>query len=228
LAAAHPISRSVNRIGERVQYMLRILIADDHEVVRSGLRGLLSERPGWEVVAEAADGKEAVAMALATSPDVAIVDYALPLLNGVEATRQIRQRSQNTEVIIFTMYDNHNLIQDLLQAGALGYLLKSDAKRLLLTAVETVAEHKPFFTGMVSETLLQSFLAKGNGSPLTARERSVVQLIAEGHSNKKIASILNLSVKTVETHRAAAHRKLNLRSTADLVRYAIRNHIIEP
>jgi DNA-binding NarL/FixJ family response regulator len=204
-----------------------ILIADDHEVVRSGLRGLLSERPGWEVVAEAADGKEAVAMALATSPDVAIVDYSLPLLNGVEVTRQIRQRSPGTEVIIFTMHDNNNLIQDLLQAGALGYLLKSDAKHLLLTAVETVAEHKPFFTGMVSEALLRSFLTKGNDSPLTARERSVVQLIAEGHSNKKIASILNLSVKTVETHRAAAHRKLNLHSTADLVRYAIRNKLVE-
>jgi len=208
--------------------MTTILIADDHEVVRSGLRALLNEREHWQVVAEAADGKEAVAMALATSPDVAIVDYSLPLLNGVEVTRQIRQRSPGTEVIIFTMHDNSNLIQDLLQAGALGYLLKSDARHLLLAAVETVAEHKPFFTGMVSEALLQSFLTKGNDSPLTARERSVVQLIAEGHSNKKIASILNLSVKTVETHRAAAHRKLNLRSTVDLVRYAIRNHIIEP
>ena len=207
--------------------MPTILIADDHEIVRSGLRALLSERKHWQVVAEAADGKEAVAMALATSPDVAIVDYSLPLLNGVEVTRLIRRRSPGTEVIIFTMHDNYNLIQDLLQAGALGYLLKSDAKHLLLTAVETVAEHKPFFTGMVSEALLQSFLTKGNGSPLTARERSVVQLIAEGYSNKKIASILNLSVKTVETHRAAAHRKLSLRSTADLVRYAIRNHIIE-
>ena len=207
--------------------MLRILIADDHEVVRSGLRALLSEREGWQVVAEAADGKEAVVQALATAPDIAIVDYSLPLLNGVEVTRQIRQRSPGTEVIIFTMHDNYNLIQDLLQAGALGYLLKSDAKHLLLTAVETVAEHKPFFTGMASEALLQSFLTKGNDSPLTGRERSVVQLIAEGHSNKKIASILNLSVKTVETHRAAAHRKLNLHSTADLVRYAIRNKLVE-
>ena len=207
--------------------MLRILIADDHAVVRSGLRALLSEREGWQVVAEAADGKEAVAQALATAPDIAIVDYSLPLLNGVEVTRQIRQRSPSTEVIIFTAHDNDGLIHDLFKAGALGYLLKSDAKRLLLTAVETVADHKPFFTGMVSETLLQSFLTKGNNSPLTARERSVVQLIAEGHSNKRIASILNLSVKTVETHRASAHRKLNLNSTAALVRYAIRNNIIE-
>src|SRR6476620_9535546 len=140
--------------------MTTILIADDHEVVLSGLRGLLSERPGWEVVAEAADGMEAVAQAVATTPDVAIIDYSLPRLNGVEVTRQIRQRSPGTEVIIFTMHDNNSLIHDLLQAGALGYLLKSDAKRLLLTAVETVAGHKPFFTGMVSETLLQSFLSK--------------------------------------------------------------------
>jgi DNA-binding NarL/FixJ family response regulator len=207
--------------------MMRILIADDHEVVRSGLRALLSEREGWQVVAEAADGKEAVAQTLATAPDIAIVDYSLPLLNGVEVTRQIRQRSPSTEVLIFTMHDNNNLIRDLLQAGALGYLLKSDAKRLLLTAVETVAAHQPFFTGTVSEALLHAFLTRGIHSPLTARERSVVQLIAEGHSNKKIASILNLSVKTVETHRASAHHKLELHSTAELVRYAIRNNIIQ-
>jgi DNA-binding NarL/FixJ family response regulator len=196
-------------------------------VVRAGLRAVLSGQPDWQVVAEAADGKEAVAQALKTAPDVAIVDYSLPVLNGLEVTRQIRQRSPGTEVLIFTMHDNNSLIHDLLQAGALGYLLKSDAKRLLLTAVETVAGHKPFFTGMVSETLLQSFLTNGNDSPLTARERSVLQLIAEGHSNKKIASILNLSVKTVETHRRAVHRKLNIHSTAGLVRYAVRNKIID-
>jgi DNA-binding NarL/FixJ family response regulator len=206
--------------------MIKILIADDHEVVRSGLRALLSEQPNWQVVAEAADGKEAVAQALKTAPDVAIVDYSLPLFNGLEVTRQIRQRSPGTEVIIFTMHDNNSLIHDLLRAGALGYLLKSDAKRLLLTAVETVAEHKPFFTGMVSETLRQSFLTKGDDGPLTARERSVLQLIAVGHTSKRIASILNLSIKTVETHRAAAHRKLNINSTAGLVRYAIRNKMI--
>jgi len=207
--------------------MTTILIVDDHDVVRSGLRALLSEREDWQIVGEAADGNQAVVQALATRPDVAIIDYSLPLLTGVEVTRQIRQRSPGTEVIIFTMYDNNRLIQELLQAGALGYLLKSDAKRLLLTAIETVAQHKPFFTGMVSETLLRSFLTGGSDSPLTARERSVVQLIAEGHSNKRMALILGLSVKTVETHRAAAHRKLNIRSTADLVRYAIRNRFIQ-
>src|SRR5262249_36771389 len=133
----------------------------------------------------------------------------------------------STGIIIFTMHENNALIQDLLQAGALGYLLKSDAKKLLLTAVEAVAAGKPFFTSMVSEKLLQSFLEKGSDNSLSPRERSIVQLIAERHSNKKIASILNLSVKTVETHRAAAHRKLNINSTAGLVRYAIRNHIVE-
>jgi DNA-binding NarL/FixJ family response regulator len=207
--------------------MIKILIADDHEVVRAGLRALLSEQPNWQVVAEAADGKEAVAQALKTAPDVAIVDHRLPLSNGVEVTRQIRLRSPGTEVIIFTMHDNNDLIRDLLQAGALGYVLKSEAHHLLLTAVETVARHMPFFTGSVSETLRQSFLTKGNGGPLSARERSVLQLIAEGHSNKRAASILNLSIKTVESHRAAVHRKLNIHSTAGLVRYAIRNKIID-
>jgi len=206
--------------------MITILIADDHDVVRSGLRALLSAQENFQVVAEAADGKEAVALALATTPDVAIVDYSLPLLNGLEVTRQIRQRSPGTEVIIFTMHE-HNLIRDLLRAGALGYLLKSDAKRLLITAIETVAGHKPFFTAVVSETLLHSFLIDKDDNPLTIRERSILQLIAEGHTNKEIATILNLSVKTVETHRAAVHRKLNLKSTAELVRYAIRNRLIQ-
>ena len=207
--------------------MTRILIADDHEVVRAGLRALLSEQPNWQVVAEAADGQAAVAQTLQTAPDVAIVDYSLPLLNGVEVTRQIRQRSPGTEVIIFTMHDNNDLIRDLLQAGALGYVLKSEAHRLLLAAVEMVAKHKPFFTGMVSETLRQSFLTKGNDGPLSARERSVLQLIAVGQTNKRAASILNLSVKTIETHRTAVHRKLNINSTAGLVRYAVRNKMID-
>jgi DNA-binding NarL/FixJ family response regulator len=207
--------------------MTRILIADDHEVVRAGLRALLSEQPNWQVVAEAADGQAAVAQTLQTAPHVAIVDYSLPLLNGVEVTRQIRQRSPDTEVIIFTMHDSNDLIRDLLRAGALGYVLKSEAHRLLLAAVEMVAKHKPFFTGMVSETLRQSFLTKGNDGPLSARERSVLQLIAVGQANKRAASILNLSVKTVESHRAAIHRKLNISSTAGLVRYAIRNKMID-
>ena len=207
--------------------MTTILIADNHEVVRCGLQALLAERPDWEVVAEAADGKEAVAQATKTKPDVAIIDYSLPFLNGVEVTRQIRQRSPDTAVIIFTMHDNNNIIHASLQAGALGYVLKSDAQRLLVTAIDTVAQHKPFFMGPASQPRCMPFRPMGSDSPLSARERSVVQLIAEGHSNKKIASILNLSVKTVESHRETARHKLDLRSTADLVRYAIRNHLIE-
>ena len=211
-----------------MQPITRILIADDHDVVRSGLRAILEAQPNWQVVAEAADGKEAISQALKTMPDVAVLDYALPLINGVEATRQIRARAPRTEVLIFTLHESDALIHDLLQAGARGYLLKSDAKRYLLTAIEMLAMHKPFFTDKVSEALLKSVLGQGgNSSPLTPRERSVVQLIAEGHSNKRIAAVLNLSVKTIETHRAAALRKLNLTSSAALVRYAIRNNLVE-
>ncbi len=209
--------------------MTRILIADDHEVVRSGLRKILESQPKWEVVGEAADGREAISRALEVRPDIAVLDYALPLVNGVEATRQIRARLPKTEVLIFTMHDSETLIRDLLGAGARGYLLKSDAKRFLLAAIELLALHKPFFTAKVSEALLDSFLKKPGQAQfaLTPRERGVVQLIAEGHTNKQIANVLNISLKTVETHRAAVMRKLNLSSSASLVRYAIRNKIVE-
>jgi DNA-binding NarL/FixJ family response regulator len=209
--------------------MIRILIADDHDVVRSGLRQILEAQPNWEVVAEASDGKDAITKAIDAKPDVAVLDYSLPLANGVEVTRQIRARLPRTEVLIFTMHDNETLIQELLKAGARGYLLKSDARRYLIGAIESLALHRPFFTAKVSEALLDSFLTKPSreGSSLTNRERSVVQLIAEGHTNKQIAHILDISLKTVETHRASVMRKLNLSSSAALVRYAIRNNIVE-
>ena len=209
--------------------MIRILIADDHDVVRSGLRNILEAQPHWQVVAEASDGKEAVAKAGETKPDVAIIDYSLPLINGVEATRQIRAQLPKTEVLIFTMHDNETLIQELLKAGARGYLLKSDARRHLIGAVKSLAIHKPFFTAKVSQALLNSFLTRPDRerSALTNRERGVVQLIAEGYTNKQIANLLNISLKTVETHRAAIMRKLNLSSSAALVRYAVRNRIVE-
>src|SRR3954454_3151705 len=206
--------------------MTRILIADDHDVVRSGLRAILEEQTGWEVVAEAADGLDAVDKAVATRPDIVVLDYSLPVINGVEATRQIRARVPGVEGLIFTMHDTEALIRDVLEAGARGFLLKSDAKRFLISAVETLSAHKPFFTGMVSETLLGTYLAKGSSAEtlISAREKSV---IAEGRTNKEIADLLAISLKTVETHRAAAMRKLNVTTTAGLIRYAIRNKFIE-
>jgi DNA-binding NarL/FixJ family response regulator len=211
--------------------MTRILIADDHEVVRSGLRAILEAHAGWEVVAEACDGKEAVVKAVATVPDVAIIDYSLPVMNGIEATRQIRARVSTTEVLIFTMHDTDVLIGELLEAGARAYLLKSDAKQYLIAAVESLAAHKPFFTGRISERLVHAFLSKHRDkidTPLSPRERVVVQMIAEGRSNREMSEILNLSIKTIETHRAAVMRKLNVTSTAAIVRYAIRNKLVEP
>jgi DNA-binding NarL/FixJ family response regulator len=210
---------------------VRILIADDHEVVRSGLKTILEGRSGWQVVAEVADGKEAIVKALEAKPDVAIVDYSLPVMNGIEVTRQIRTRSPHTEVLMFTMHDSDALLDEALQSGARAFLLKSEAQHYLIAAVESLSGHKPFFTGKLSEKLLETFLSSQghrNAPVLSARERVVVQLIAEGNSNKDMGSILNVSIKTIETHRAAAMRKLNITSTAGLVRYAIRNKLIEP
>ncbi len=208
--------------------MVRLLIADDHEVVRSGLRRILEAQPNWEVVAEAGDGKEAIDKAIETRPDVAVLDYSLPLANGIEVTRQIRARNPKTEILIFTMHDNETLVQELLKAGARGYLLKSDAKRHLIGAIESLVAHKPFFTAKVSETLLESFLERPSKqrSTLTSRERGVVQLIAEGYTNKQIAERLFISVKTVEAHKEHIVQKLGVRGSAELIRYAIRKGLI--
>jgi DNA-binding NarL/FixJ family response regulator len=220
----------VCRPASWITSMVRILIADDHEVVRSGLRQILEAQPNWQVVAEAGDGKVAVAKAIETKPDVCVLDYSLPLMNGLEVTRQIRLRMLQSEVLIFTMHDSETLVHDLLQAGARGYLLKSDAKAHLIDAISSLASHRPFFTAKVSEALVDAYLARSTkqASAITSRERSVLQLIAEGHTNKEIAGILNISLKTVETHRASMMRKLQVTSSAGLVRYAIRNKIVEP
>jgi DNA-binding NarL/FixJ family response regulator len=209
--------------------MTRILIADDHDVVRTGLRTILEAQPGWEVVGDVANGRDAIDQAVATRPDVAVLDYGLPLVNGIEVTRQIRARVPGIEVLIFTMHDTDDLIREALEAGARGFLLKSDAKSFLIAAVESLAAHNPFFTGKVSEALLENYLSKtiAAESLLTAREKAVLQLVAEGHTNKEMATVLCISLKTIETHRASLMKKLNVDSTAALVRYGIRNKLIQ-
>jgi DNA-binding NarL/FixJ family response regulator len=210
--------------------MTRILIADDHPVMRSGVRRIIERHAGWTVVAEAADGKDAIAKAIATKPDVAILDDALPRINGIEATRQIHLRAPSVEVLILTEHDNEIIMRKAFSAGARGYFLKTQAEQELVAAIETLALHRPYLTGKAVETLLKAFQSPARPAKplLTARERSVLQLIAEGHSNKQIAQVLSVSVKTVETHRAAIMRKLELTSMAALVRYAVRNKLVEP
>ena len=180
------------------------------------------------------DGLEAVEAFESFRPEVILMDVGMPRLNGLEATRRIREAVPETEVLVFTMHDSEELVRNVLAAGARGYLLKSDAARQLVPALESLAQHKPFFAGRISEVLLAGFLESGRQKPapvgdrLTPREREVVQLLAEGSSNKAIARALDLSVKTVETHRAAIMRKLELHSLAELVRFAIRNQITPP
>jgi DNA-binding NarL/FixJ family response regulator len=207
---------------------IRILIADDHEIVRSGLRRILQARANWEVVAEASDGREAVVKCLATKPDVVVIDYCMPLLNGVEATRQICGQLPRTQVLMFTMHDQEAVVREVLSAGARGYLLKSNAQQHLIDAVECLAVRKPYFPPQISELLVKDFAIKAElRDVITTRERTIVQLIAEGHSSKAIANLLNISLKTVETHRNKILHKLNLENSAALVRYAVRNGLVE-
>ena len=214
--------------------MLRILIADDHAMIRQGLRKLIEEQKDWEVCAEASTGRQAVELTVKLRPQIVILDLAMPELNGLEATRQIKKVLPNTEILIFTMHETQELTQDVLSAGAQGYLLKSDATRHIVAAVHALAEHKPYFTWKVSKTMLDVYIRHGQShdktpifAQLTAREREIVQLLAEGRSNKAVSALLGISVKTVETHRAAIMKKLGINSIAELVRYAIRNSVIQ-
>jgi DNA-binding NarL/FixJ family response regulator len=210
--------------------MLRIFIADDHEVVRLGLRRLLEARSGWKVVGEAANGGDAVRKAVELKPDVAIIEYDLPMVNGANATRAIRAYEPSTEVLIFTRQESDQLLRDIFMAGARGFLLKSDVKRALHMAVESVARHELFLTACVLERSLCMYLSERefDPDPLTAHERVVVQLVAEGKCNKAIARILSIGIKTVESHRAKVMGKLGISSIAELVRYAVRVKLAEP
>jgi DNA-binding NarL/FixJ family response regulator len=211
---------------------LRILIADDHQAIRQGVRTFLENREGWQIAGEASNGREALLLARATQPDIAVLDYSLPLMNGLELTRAIKRELPRTGILIYTMHDQESILTEVLRAGARGYVLKADPSSHLVSAVEAIADGKPYFSPAISEALLDQFveLRQGNSnvSKLTSREREVVQLIAEGKINKQVAYILDVSVKTVETHRAAAMHKLKLRTTAELVLYAVRNHIVAP
>ena len=212
----------------------RILVADDHEVVRNGIRSLLEAQPGWTVVGEAATGREALEKAKQLKPDVVILDISMPELDGLEAARRITKAAPQTEVLILTMYDSEQLVQEVLEAGARAYILKTDAGRELVTAVEALRQHKPYFTSKVSQLVLDGYLKGVQGlgkeklvrDKLTSREREIIQLVAEGKSSKEIAAMLGISVKTVETHRSNLMRKLDVHSVSELVRYAIANKII--
>jgi len=214
--------------------VLRILIADDHEVARKGIRALLENHPGWEVCAEAKDGREAVEFADRLRPDVLLLDIGMPNLNGLDAARQILATNPDARILILTVHDTEQIVREVLAAGARGFLLKSDAGRDLVAAVEALQRRRTFFTSKVAEMMLEGYLRPHSDSDdptgqrvLTPREREVIQLVAEGKTTKEVANVLSLSVKTAETHRTNLMRKLDLHSVADLTLYAVRNGIVQ-
>lgn len=223
-----PVSRTKPDLGVK---NIRILIADDHDIVRAGIRLLIKSEPGWEICGEAADGREAVALAEKLQPDLIVLDLTMPEMNGLEAARQIKKRLPEVELVMLTAHDNEDLVHQVFEVGARSYILKTEAAKHLIPAIRAASVHKPFFTSKVSEIVFARYMggtgADQKNSGLTPRERELLQLLAEGKSNKEAASTLGVSVKTVESHRAAIISKLSLKSVSDLVRYAIRNKIIE-
>ncbi len=216
---------------------VKILVADDHEIVRHGVENLINSEEDMEVSWSSTSGRDAVKLATKFNPDVVILDLGMPDLNGMDATRQIRKLCPNAKILIFTMHETERLVQEVFRAGAHAYVLKSDAGKFLLNAIRAVVAGEHFFSSRVNEVIFEGFLKSSVESPeseavpegrLTARERETVQLIAEGKSNKEVATVLGISVKTAETHRSTLMRKLNLHSVSELVRYAIRNEIIQP
>lgn len=215
---------------------LHVLIVDDHEVVRRGLRVLIESHPGWEVCGEATTGREAVDKASKFKPNMVVMDIAMPELNGLEATRQILKAAPRTPVLILTVHQSEQVVHEAFEAGAQGLVLKSDAGRDLVTAIEALSQHKVFFTSSVARIVLEGYRKKGphdealedSPSVLSPREREIIQLLAEGKSNNEVADMLYISAKTVETHRAHIMEKLNLHSITELVHHAILNKIVEP
>jgi DNA-binding NarL/FixJ family response regulator len=214
--------------------MIRILLADDHDLMRRGIRDLLESDPGLEVCGEASNGREAIELARRLKPDVAVLDLTMPEMNGLEAIRQLRTELPQTELLVFSMHDSEELIREVFAAGARGYVLKSDAALYLDEAVKSLSRHKPFFTARISEAILSSLVGSTTASPvgtadhpLSSREREVLQLLAENKSNKEIATTLGISVRTVETHRRSIMQKLKISSIVELVHYAIRNGLVE-
>jgi two-component system response regulator NreC len=212
---------------------LRILLGDDHTLLRQGLRKILQERPDWEVVAEAGDGREAVRQALAVQPDIAILDIGMPLMNGIEATRQIVRRQPETHVLILSMHADEAYIIQALKAGAKGYLLKDSADTDLIRGVAAVASGKSFFSPAAAKVMLDDYVRHlaergitDRFDSLSEREREIFQLVAEGRSNKEIADLLSVSPTTIETHRAHVLQKLDVHNTAELVLYAVRRGVI--
>ena len=208
----------------------RVMLVDDHTVVRRGLRSLIESSPGWEVCAEASEGHEALMMAVETRPDIVVMDLSMPKLGGIDATIQLRKILHGLEVLILTMHESGRLVGQALRAGARGYLLKSESEDKLMDALEALSHHHPYFSASVSETLLQGYLsAEATSDPkqLTPRERQIVKLVAEGKTNKRIALILSVSIKTVETHRSSAMHKIGAKSSADLTLYAVRNDLVQ-
>lgn len=212
---------------------LRILIADDHEVARGGIRSLLEGHEGWEVCGEARDGREAVELAGQLQPDILLLDIGMPNLNGLDAARQILAAMPEARILILTIHDSEFVVREVLAAGARGFVLKSDAGRDLVAAVEALQNRRSFFTPKISQMMLDGYLRPSQENEmsvqtvLTPREREVLQLVAEGKSTKEVATMLKLSVKTAETHRTNLMRKLNLHSVADLTLYAVRNGIVQ-
>jgi DNA-binding NarL/FixJ family response regulator len=212
---------------------LRILIADDHELFRRGVAAELTQVPGWVVAAEATNGRDAVALAASLKPDIVVLDLTMPELNGLEAARQIILADPSARILILTAHESEQLVREVLSAGAQGYVLKSDAGKTLISALQALLEGGSFFTSNVARMVLDGYLRSESreavpAQTLSAREREIVQLLAEGNSNKDIARVLNISVKTAETHRSNVMRKMGFDSLAELVRYAIRNNIIDP